>query len=120
MIAAELERGKVECSFHYELSGDAASGTINEPVVKNYYEQLYRISGELGLMASLELLSTVMRMPDTIRTEKAELEEEEWVLVKEALQQALEQVNGFRNQEGESLDKDLRQRVEAIQRNWHR
>jgi len=114
LIASELERGKVECSFYYELSGDAVSGTINEAVVKSYYEQLYKISGELGLQASLELLSTVMRMPDTIRTEKPELEEKEWALVKEALQHALVQVNNFRIQEGLSLDNDLRQRVEAI------
>ena len=34
ILASELERGKVECSFYYELSGEAVSGTINEPVVK--------------------------------------------------------------------------------------
>jgi uncharacterized protein (TIGR00255 family) len=50
-IAAELERGKVDCSFYYELTDDSGSGIINEPVVKSYYEQLYRISGELGLQA---------------------------------------------------------------------
>jgi len=114
LISSELERGKVECSFYYELSEDAGSGTINEAVVKSYYNQLYKISGELGLSASLELLSTVMRMPDTIRTEKPELEDKEWNLVKDALIQALGHVNGFRSQEGEALDKDLRQRVEAI------
>jgi len=114
VIASELERGKVECSFYYELSGEAISGTINEAVVKRYYEQLYKISGELGLQASLELLSTVMRMPDTIRTEKPEIEENEWTLVKAALKQALNQVNKFRLQEGKSLDSDLRQRVDAI------
>jgi uncharacterized protein (TIGR00255 family) len=114
LIASELERGKVECSFHYELSGDASPSIINEPVVKAYYRQLYRISGELGLMASMELLSTVMKMPDTIRTEKFELEEAEWGLVREALQKALQRVNAFRKQEGASLDKDMRERVEAI------
>ncbi len=114
LIAEILERGKVECSFYYELSENATSGIINEPVVRSYYEQLYRISGELGLEASLELLSAVMRMPDTIRTEKAELADEEWKLVKEGLKRALGQVNGFRHQEGESLDRDLRERVTAI------
>jgi uncharacterized protein (TIGR00255 family) len=114
LISSELERGKVECFFYYELSEDAASGTINEAVVKSYYNQLYRISGELGLDASLELLSTVMRMPDTIRTEKPELEEEEWKLVRDALKQALAHVNEFRIQEGKAADADLRQRVEAI------
>ncbi|MBE9518370.1 MAG: YicC family protein [Bacteroidetes bacterium] len=116
VLASELERGKVECSFYYELSGEAVSGTINEPVVKDYYQQLYRISGELGLQASLELLTTVMRMPDTIRTEKPELQETEWSLVEAALRKALEQVNIFRKQEGESLDDDLRQRTDAIMR----
>lgn len=114
LISSELQRGKVECSFYYELSEDAASGIINEAVVKNYYNQLYRISGELGLNASLELLSTVMRMPDTIRTEKPELEEEEWKLVRDALKQALAHVNEFRMQEGKAADSDLRLRVKAI------
>ncbi len=114
MIANSLERGKVEVSLFYELSEEATSGIINESVVKSYYEQLYRISGELGLEASLELLTTVMRMPDTIRNEKTSLEEEEWDAVKDGFQQALNQANGFRHQEGESLDKDLRERVKAI------
>ncbi len=55
-------------------------------------------------------------MPDTIRTEKPELKETEWTLVEAALKKALAQVNIFRIQEGKSLDKDLRQRVEAISR----
>jgi len=114
LIASELERGKVECSFYYELSGDVAPGIINEPVVKFYYDQLYRISGELGLETSLELLSTVMRMPDTIRTEKAEMEEQEWEAVKASLNEALDHVNSFRIQEGLSLENDLRHRVDAI------
>lgn len=115
LIASELERGKVDCSFYYELTNEVVSNSIiNEPVVKAYYQQLYKISGELGLPASLELLSTVMRMPDTIRTEKPELEEKEWEMVLEVLKQALVSVNNFRNQEGKSLDSDLRQRVEAI------
>ncbi|MFH0757415.1 MAG: YicC/YloC family endoribonuclease [Bacteroidota bacterium] len=114
IIAGALERGKIECSLFYELSEDATSGIINEAVVKSYYNQLYRISGELGLEASLELLSTVMRMPDTIRNEKASLDQEEWDAVRDGLHQALSQVNGFRYQEGESMDKDLRERVRVI------
>ncbi len=114
LITKELDRGKVECSFHYELSASAASGTINEEVVKHYYEQLYKIAGELGLPASTELLGAVMRMPDTLRTEKPEIADEEWLLVKEALLLALDQVQEFRNQEGLSLDKDMRLRVRAI------
>ncbi len=114
IITGELDRGKVDCTLYYDLSEDTGSGTINETVVKSYYEQLYRISGELGLETSLELLSIVMRMPDTIRAEKPSLENEEWDAVKEGLNQALRQVNGFRLQEGEAISKDLHERLSAI------
>lgn len=114
MIAGALERGKVECSFFYELAENGNSGIINEKVVKSYYEQLYRISGELGLESSLELLSSVMRLPDTIRTEKAELGEEEWTQVRENLQDALDQLDEFRVREGKALEEDLRERVRTI------
>jgi uncharacterized protein (TIGR00255 family) len=114
LITAGLERGKVECSIHYELSENAPSGTINEQVVKSYYEQIYKIAGELGLEASPEFLSAVMRMPDTIRTEKAEIGDDEWLNVREALLKAVDHVREFRDQEGLSLDKDMRQRVNSI------
>lgn len=114
LVASTLERGKVECSFFYELSAETSSGTVNEKVVKAYFEQLSKISDEVGLKPTQELLSIAMRMPDAIRSDRAELEEEEWKLVKEGLQQALRQVNGFRLQEGESMDKDLRERIATI------
>lgn len=114
MIAAALERGKVECTFMLELNGEEGTVVINEPVVKNYYNQLYRISGELGLHASIDLLNMAMRLPDAIRTEKAELDEEEWTAVRSALLGALKQVNRFREDEGKALGKDLKERVQSI------
>jgi uncharacterized protein (TIGR00255 family) len=116
LIAADLERGKVECSIYYELTGKEGSAVINEPVVKEYYEHLYRISGELGLDPSLELLGMVMRMPDAIRTEKPELDEEEWLEVKQGLQQAMEELIHFRINEGRAMEKDLTERVRVISR----
>jgi uncharacterized protein (TIGR00255 family) len=116
LIANKMERGKVECSLYYELSGEVAPAIINEPVVKSYYQQLYRISGELGLPTSIELLSAVMKLPDTIRTEKPELEASEWEMVAASMKEALDQLNQFRIQEGKSLDIDLRLRVDAITR----
>lgn len=114
LIASTLERGKIECSFFYELSAETSSGTVNEKVVKAYFDQLSKIAEEVGLKPTQELLSIAMRMPDAIRNDRTELEEEEWNQVKEGLLQALRQVNGFRLQEGESMDKDLRERIATI------
>ncbi|PID92531.1 MAG: YicC family protein [Bacteroidetes bacterium] len=114
-IASSLERGKVECVFYYESNGETPAGSINVAAVKNYYEQLCRIADELGLSSSSDLLSTVMRMPETIKSEKASLEEEEWARVEDALKAAIAQVVDFRTQEGRSLEADLRERVREIE-----
>ena len=114
LIATELERGKVECSVYYELSGKNTPVIINEPVVKSYYEQLYRVSGELGLETSIELLSMIMKLPDSIKTERTELDAGEWESVKNTLKEALDKLNTFRDQEGDSLERDIRLRIDAI------
>lgn len=114
LIASALERGKVECSLFIEQASETSSGIINDAVVKAYYKQLNKIAGELGVEAPAELLSAVMRMPDTIRNERTELEEEEWITVRKSMGEALDRLNEFRLQEGLSMDKDLRERVNSI------
>ena len=114
IIAGALQRGKVECTFYYDLTDATPVGTINETLVREYYSQLHRIAADLGLKSSMELFTSVLRLPDTIRTDRVQLEEEEWVVVKEGLQSALHQVNGFRHQEGDALTRDLKDRVKAI------
>ena len=113
-IASSLERGKIDCTFHYEPIGDAVPGMINETVVIRYFEQLRRISGELGLEASQELLTAVMQLPDAVKSEKPELEEAEWKEVSGKLQEALDQVIQFRDQEGKAIEKDFREHIRII------
>ena len=113
-IAARLQRGKVECSMYCEWNDDATQGAINEAVVKNYYEQLRRISEELDLEPSPELLCTVMRLPDTIKNEKSALNDAEWEEVSKKLDEALHQVDRFRIQEGEAMENDLLERIRVI------
>ena len=114
MITSFLERGKIECSLHYELTGNGSATTINTAVVKNYYEQLYQIAGELGLKTSEEILSAVMRLPDTLNSERTKLLDEEWKLVQLGLKNALEEVNLFRIQEGASIEADMKVRIANI------
>jgi uncharacterized protein (TIGR00255 family) len=114
IIAGALLRGKVECTFYYELTDITPAGTINEDLVRNYYSQLQRIADDLGLKSSTDIFTAVLRLPDTIRTDRVQLEEEEWDAVKEGLQNAIHQLNGFRHQEGEALTRDLRERVKTI------
>ncbi len=113
ILAKRLERGKIECSFHYEVA-EGASVQINTEVVRSYYEQLVSLSEELGIESNERLLTAIMKLPDTVTSEKAELNEEEWGIVVETLIKCLDELDGFRIQEGKSLEEDLQGRTELI------
>ena len=61
---------------------------INRSIVKNYYNQLKSIAEELGIETGDQLLATIMKMPDTLKTERPELSAEEWNLVKKQIEEA--------------------------------
>ena len=110
-IAQALGRGKIDFGLYVEANGEEASSKINEGVVREYMEQLGRIAG--GDQA--QLMEMALRLPDTLRTEKEELDPEEFREIQEALQKALEGVNAFRSEEGKALEEDFTNRIHAIQ-----
>ena len=110
-IAQALGRGKIDFGLYVEANGEAASSRINEGVVRDYMEQLGRIvKGD-----ELHLLEMALRLPDTLRTEKEEIDPEELRKIQEALQEALVGVNAFRSEEGKALEADFSNRIGAIQ-----
>jgi len=114
VISEKLQRGKIEVNVWYELNAGITPATINHELVKSYYQQLKNISSELGLNADEKLLSIVMRLPDTVKQEKNELEETEWLQLKQILDLAIAQTDAFRMQEGLALEKDMLTNVESI------
>lgn len=114
LLSKSLERGKIECNFHYEMLEGAAS-TINSDLIKLYIKQLKEIS-QLTEIDQGDLLSTVMRLPDTVISERANLEDDEWDRVKETLEKAIKELDEFRIQEGTAIEKDLTSRIEIIRK----
>ncbi len=110
-IAQALGRGKIDFGLYVETNGEAASSKINEGVVRDYMEQL----GGIASGDPLQLMEMALRLPDTLRTEKEEIDPEEFQEIQEALRKALEAVNTFRSEEGKALEADFSNRVRAIQ-----
>ncbi|MCA1746747.1 MAG: YicC family protein [Bacteroidales bacterium] len=113
MLSKALERGKVECNLHYEMI-EGAAATINTAVVKDYIRQLKSVTEELQLGVD-DLLTTAMRLPDTIISEKTEIIEEEWDRVREALERAIGELDEFRMQEGAAMENDLVRSIKNMQ-----
>lgn len=110
IISKSLQRGKIDCLISIESLSEIASAQLNENIVKNYIRQLSDIvNGD-----PVELLKMAVRMPDVLKVEKEELDEEEYKKVLSGLEKALKAVTKFRRTEGKTLEKDFQLRIENI------
>jgi len=110
LIAKELVRGKIDFSIYIEDNGGEVSSKINEKVVKEYMNQLK------GIVDSdeVELLKMAVRLPDALKTEREELNEEEWSEIENSIKDALKSIIEYRKDEGKSLFNDFVLRIENI------
>ncbi len=111
VIAQRLERGKIECSVYIEVTGEETSSTINAPIVKAYIDQMRAIIPDAD---ATELMKMAVRMPDSLKVERCELDEEEWKKIQIILNEALDNIGSFRNQEGAKLQNDFEKRINNI------
>ena len=114
ILTQNLIRGKIDFSITYETTDTTGSAIINLPLVKEYYNQLRELVKELDTKDEDTLLQTIMRFPDALKINKEELNEEEWEKVLVKIKEAIRNINEFRKQEGEALEKDIVERVKNI------
>ncbi|MBW2960270.1 YicC/YloC family endoribonuclease [Mesonia aestuariivivens] len=113
-IAKSLSRGKVDFSLYVEVTGEATTASVNTEVVKKYLQQLKEIPTN-GTADEASLLAIAMRLPDTLKTERDEIDESEFNAIDQGLTEALLEINEFRTAEGNALEKDFLLRVETLQ-----
>lgn len=116
MVAAALERGKVDMNIWVEKTLQT-SAPINTEAVKNYVQQIRQISQECGISEPQESWWEVMvRLPETLLSSQTEtLDEAEWEVVKKAVEEALANLVEFRRQEGAALEKKFTQKIDNIE-----
>lgn len=110
-IAKKLVRGKIDFGLYVEVTNEKPNSDINTAVVKQYMKQLQQISN----VEENELLQIAMRLPDTLKTEKEEIEEEEFKTIEALLDTALSEILNYRANEGAALEKDFQLRITNIQ-----
>jgi uncharacterized protein (TIGR00255 family) len=110
-IALQLERGKVDFSIFIESTAEQTSTKVNVPIVKAYMEQLRAVYAEAD---EVELMKMAIRMPDTMKTEREEIDENDWAQIETAIAEALQNILTFRRDEGLSLEKEFQLRIANI------
>lgn len=114
LISEKLTRGKVDFALYLDNLGTESTSRINADIVKDYYRQLKTIHKELGLEVNNTIIQSILRLPETVKMVYDELEESEWLMVRENLIKSLEELNRFRDQEGLALKTDIEGNVANI------
>jgi uncharacterized protein (TIGR00255 family) len=114
LLSQKLERGKIDFSIYFDNLDEELIPVINEHIVRNYYNQLKDIADDLNTSLDENILSTIMRLPETLKTEKPELSSEEWNIVRKQIIEAVNMLDLYRIEEGNSLEKDIRNSVGKI------
>ncbi|MFW5546014.1 MAG: YicC/YloC family endoribonuclease [Bacteroidales bacterium] len=115
MIQSSLERGKVEFSLWVEKGETVTAASINGNIVAAYAQQIKEISDKLGWNFPADPWSVIVRLPEITQSNAAEtLSEEEWGVVRQAVQEAIDHLVAFRKQEGVALAAKFAEKLDNI------
>lgn len=115
MIQSSLERGKVEFSLWVEKGETVTAASINGNIVAAYAQQIKEISETLGWNLPADPWSVIVRLPEITQSNAAEtLSEEEWGVVRGAVQEAIDHLVAFRKQEGVALAAKFAEKLDNI------
>ena len=115
MIAAALERGKVDFCIWIEKDAADEALPINGKLINSYYKQIQEISQVTGIPVPEDIFCSLLRMPDVMsKVEVEKLTDEEWNEVKRGVELALRSLIEYRIQEGKALQKKFEEKIDNI------
>ena len=113
-LLQSIERGKVDFSIYIESIDKTISSQINLNVLESYYNQIKESAQNLQIPMPSDWFSVLLRMPEVMKTEITELDENEWEITKKTIQEAIKQFILFRNQEGLALQQLFKEKIANI------
>lgn len=114
-LLKQLERGKIELSIYVESKKAVTPVEINVELAKAYFDQLRNLAIELNEPLS-NGIQQVLKLPDVLKSERKETDEQEWKQIMSCVQLAIAHLNNFRDKEGESLKTDFETRLHNIEK----
>lgn len=114
LINKELQRGKIELNLYAELLGENSNLNLNQALFEKYYNEFNSAANSVNPNHNSDIVSIISKLPDVMKSERTELDKDEWNGVLDIIKNALHEINNFRITEGQSLDNELKLRVNNI------
>ncbi len=115
ILQEQLLRGTIDCYISIKLNGTSKPVVLNTDLIKSYYQQLEGLASDLKTDTH-SLLAAILRLPEVVSPANEVLSKEEFELFKTVLDAALKELNQHRTEEGASIEKDLKNHINNIEK----
>lgn len=116
VVLERVERGKIELLIEVKsLQGDDEF-SLNTSLFRKYHRELTKLADELDIPKG-DMLQAILRLPNVVATDADEIDEDEWDIVMQTLEKAIQSFEKFRVAEGRAIEEDMRMRVMNIREN---
>ncbi len=112
-VAARLQRGSVDCAITLKMNGAAKPVSINTDLIRFYYQNIEQLARELSLDTS-QVLGALLKLPEVVTPVTEVLDDENWKLVQQTIEAAMDDLIAHRGEEGQALQRDIELRIENI------
>ncbi|HEV8203848.1 MAG TPA: YicC/YloC family endoribonuclease [Pyrinomonadaceae bacterium] len=112
-ITARLSRGRVDVTVSMERVAQIAY-EINRPLIAGYVSALKQLQQDFSIGGELDI-NAIARIPGAVQPARNGIDDRITTALEQALDQALDELEKMREQEGDALKKELRERVQKIE-----
>lgn len=113
ILSENLDRGKIDLGIFIESTSESLSNILNNEVATKYYSAIKKLNESWGEPPQ-DYLSIVLRMPEVLNTQNAEISEKEKKWILNLVNETCGKLNDFRAQEGAALKKEFELRISEI------
>lgn len=112
-VKRHVARGHLQVQVKYTTSKEGGPAVVNQPLLEAYLDAFRRLSGAYGLSGDPDL-NSAFRIPGMFDTAEDEPDPALGELLTGGLEEALEQLNAFREREGAEIAADMLARTATI------
>ena len=112
-ITSRLTRGRVDVTVSMERVAQIAY-ELNRPLIAGYITALKQLQQDFNIAGELDI-NILARIPGALQPARNGIDEKVIAGLEQALDQALDELEKMREQEGEALKNELRDRVRKIE-----
>jgi uncharacterized protein (TIGR00255 family) len=111
-ISSRLSRGRVDVTVNFEKTSQTAY-ELNRPLIAGYVSALREMQTDFGIAGELDI-NVLARLPGALQPARDGLSDEVVAGIEKALAEGLDELERMRAQEGETLRREMAERIDRI------